>query len=80
MKQVRIHDAELLHQLQSNAAVDVVDATGRVIGRVEFKAMTYPEIGLTDEELQNRLHDPNAKWFTADEVVTRLKGHMGGAR
>jgi hypothetical protein len=35
--------------------------------------MSCPEVGLTDEELDERLNDPNAKWYTADEVIARLR-------
>ena len=30
-------------------------------------------IDLTDEELDQRLNDPNAKWYTPDEVMARLR-------
>jgi hypothetical protein len=35
--------------------------------------MTFPELGLTDEELERRENDPNAKWHTAEEVMARLR-------
>lgn len=80
MKQVRIHDSELLNQLQTNPTVEVVDATGRVIARVEYKSMSCPEIGLTDEELEARLKDPNAKRYTAEEVMAHLNNRLNGDR
>lgn len=35
--------------------------------------MSRPEVGLTAEELDERLNDPNARWYTADEVMARLR-------
>ena len=80
MKHVRIHDAELLGQLQSNGTVDVVDATGRVIGRIAYKPMTDPEIGPTDEVLNARRRDPNVKYFTAAEVEAHLLKRINDRR
>lgn len=75
MKQLIITDAELLEQLRANAPVNVVDGDCKVIGRVLFLPMTYPELGLTDEELRRRETDPNATWHSTDEVIQRLLGH-----
>jgi hypothetical protein len=49
---------------------------GRLLGRF-FPAgkpgISYPESGLTDDELMRRLADPNAKWRTPEEVMARLR-------
>jgi len=49
---------------------------GRLLGQfipAPRAGMTYPELGLTDEELNRRLNDPNAKWYTPEEVMERLR-------
>lgn len=35
--------------------------------------MMFPELGITDEEMNRRLNDPNAKWYTGEEVMARLR-------
>jgi hypothetical protein len=35
--------------------------------------MSFPELGVTDEELERRINDPNAKWVTGEEVMARLR-------
>jgi hypothetical protein len=35
--------------------------------------MSFPEFGMTDEELKRRENDPNVRWYTADEVMARLR-------
>ena len=39
--------------------------------------MMFPELGITDEEMERRLNDPDAKWVTADEVMARLRELRG---
>ena len=34
--------------------------------------VSFPELGITDEEMDRRLNDPNAKWYTGEEVKKRL--------
>jgi len=50
---------------------------GRVLGQfvpVEpSKKMSFPEFGMTDEELDRIENDPNQKWYTAEEVMARLR-------
>lgn len=49
---------------------------GRVLGRfipAPKPGLSYPEIGLTDAELMERLNNPNAKWYTPEEVMARLR-------
>lgn len=55
---------------------EVRTVDGRLLGQFIPAAkpkMSFPEIGLTDEELERRVNDPNAKWHTTDEVMARLK-------
>ena len=75
MKQFQVTDPDLLALLRTNAPVDVVDGDGKVIGRVQFQPMTYPEFGMTDEEMHRHDNDPNATWHTTDEVVEWLQRH-----
>lgn len=62
--------------------IELTAPDGRVLGRfvpVEpSKKMTYPELGMTDEELERRMNDPNVKWYTADEVMARLRSLKKG--
>ena len=57
--------------------IEVKAPDGRVLGQfvpVEpSKKMTYPEFGMTDEELERRMNDPNVRWYTADEVMARVR-------
>ena len=49
---------------------------GRLLGRffpIGKPGISYPELGLTDEELRQRLADPHAKWHTPEEVMARLR-------
>ncbi|MDB5306784.1 MAG: hypothetical protein JWO38_986 [Gemmataceae bacterium] len=43
-------------------------------------AMSFSECGLTDEELEQRLNDPNATWHTPEEVMIRLREIDRGSR
>lgn len=55
--------------------IELTAPDGRVLGRfvpVEPK-MSFPEFGMTDEELARRENDPNVRWYTADEVMERLR-------
>ena len=33
----------------------------------------FPEFGVTDEEMDRRLNDPDATWVTGDAVMARLR-------
>lgn len=58
---------------------EVRAADGRLLGRFlpsiegEGDKMSYPESGLTDAELLARATDPNAKLFTPEQVMARLR-------
>lgn len=77
MTQIQITDPELMARLLGQNPVEVVDASGRVVGRVAFEATNEPEFDMTDEELERLENDPEAVWFTAGEVVARLQGLQG---
>lgn len=57
--------------------IEVKAPDGRVLGQflpVEpSKKMSFPEFGMTDEEIFRQDNDPNMKWYTADEVMERLR-------
>jgi len=57
--------------------IEVRAPDGRVLGRFvpveSSKKMSYPELGITDEEFERRANDPNVRWYTADEVMERLR-------
>jgi len=50
---------------------------GRVLGQfvpVEpSKKTSFPEFGMTDEEIFRMDNDPNMKWYTPEEVMERLR-------
>ena len=60
----------------TGAEVEVFGPDGRLLGRFSpapRPGMMFPEFGITDEEMERRLNDPNAKWVTGDEVASRLR-------
>ena len=59
-----------------NGPEELRSADGRLLGRFipnPAAKMTYPEFGMTDEELNSRSKNPNAIWYTAEEVSERLR-------
>jgi hypothetical protein len=57
--------------------IELTAPDGRVLGQfvpVEpSKKMSFPEFGMTDEEIFRIDNDPNMKWYTAEEVMERLR-------
>jgi hypothetical protein len=75
---VRIQDEKAVAPLESaKAPVDVQAADCRHLGRFipgdESNRMSFPEFGFTDAELERRANDPDVRWYTADEVMARLR-------
>jgi hypothetical protein len=75
---VKLQDQNAIAALEAaKVPVDVQTADGRYIGRFipvdPSNKMSFPEFGLTDEELERLENDPNQKWYTADEVMARLR-------
>ena len=73
---VTIRDAADAEALGSTVGpeVEVYGPTGQLLGRftpAPRPGMTYPEFGLTDEELERRANDPDG-WVTAAQVEARL--------
>jgi hypothetical protein len=55
---------------------DLRGPDGKLIGRfipVGKLTLSFPELDITDEELLQRMNDPNAKWHTPEEVMARLR-------
>jgi hypothetical protein len=75
---VQINDKEAVAALAAaTAPLELRAPDGRVLGQfvpVEpSKKMSFPEFGMTDEEIFREDNDPNTKWYTADEVMERLR-------
>jgi hypothetical protein len=68
-----VADEQMAEKLRVEGPREVRTADGRLLGRFTPARMSCPVVGLTDEELDERLNDPNAKWYTADEVMARLR-------
>ncbi len=59
-----------------NGPEELRSADGRLLGQFipnPAAKMTYPEFGMTDEELNSRAKNPNAIWHTPAEVSERLR-------
>lgn len=59
----------------SEFPVELRSPDGKLVGRFvpSIPGMRFPELGITDEEMDRRLNDPDAKWVTGDEVMARLR-------
>ncbi|WP_439621770.1 hypothetical protein [Gemmata sp.] len=79
---VTINDPAAVSTLASVTGVEVEirGPDGQLLGRftpAPRPGMSFPELGVTDEEMERRLNDPNAKWVTGDEVMARLRSLRG---
>ena len=79
---VTIRDAATVTALAETVGpqVDVYGPDGLLLGRftpAPRPGMMFPELGMTDAELDGLENDPNAKWFTPDEVSARLRSLRG---
>ena len=73
---ILIEDDTIVAALSGASQPEEVRARdGRLLGRFipAAKKMTFPELGMTDEELEARERRPDARWYTAEEVMTRLR-------
>jgi hypothetical protein len=54
--------------------MNVFGPDGQLLGQFwpVVPGMSFPEFGITDKEIERRLNDPNAKWYTHEEVMARL--------
>jgi len=75
---VKIRDPNAVAAMEAaKSPIDVQTADGRYLGRFipgdESNRMSFPEFGFTDVELERRANDPAVRWYTADEVMARLR-------
>jgi hypothetical protein len=74
---IEIRDEKTAAELKSaDRAQDVRTADGQFLGRfvpAKNVKMSCPELGLSDEEIQARLNDPNAEYCTPEQVMARLR-------
>jgi hypothetical protein len=74
---IQIHDEPTATNLaRASSPQEIRGPDGQLLGQfipAPRPGLSYPEIGLTDEELMRRLNDPNAKWYTPEEVMARLR-------
>lgn len=80
---VTVRDETTVSELEHavGAEVELRTRDGRLLGRflpAPRPGMMFPELGKTDDELDRIEHDPNARWYTADEVLARIRS-LGGA-
>lgn len=64
----------------TESQVELRGPDGQLLGRytpAPRPGLTFPELGMTDEELDRLENNPNAKWHTADEVMARLRSLQG---
>ncbi len=62
--------------VSTGSEIEILGPDGQLLGRftpAPRPGMSFPELGITDEEMYRRLNDPNAKWVTGDEVMARLR-------
>lgn len=55
---------------------EVRGPNGILLGRfipATLSKTSIPEFGVTDEELEQQLRDPNEKWVSPEEVMARLR-------
>lgn len=55
---------------------EVRASDGRLLGHfapAPPPKMSFPELGITDDEIDRILHDPNATWVTPEDVMARLR-------
>jgi hypothetical protein len=55
---------------------EVRGPNGAILGQfipASLPKVSFPEFGVTDEELERQLTDPNEKWVTPEVVMARLR-------
>ncbi len=60
--------------------VEVRGPGGQLLGRftpAPRPGMSFPELGVTDEELDREIADPNTQWVTAEQVNARMRELRG---
>ena len=61
---------------------NVYGPDGQLLGQFwpRVPGMSFPELGVTDEELDRIIADPATRWVTGDEVMARLRAIDAGGR
>ena len=64
----------------SEFPVELRSPDGKLVGRFvpSIPGMRFPELGITDEEMDRLLNDPDG-WVTAEEVNAKLRELRGMA-
>jgi hypothetical protein len=55
---------------------EIYTPDGRLIGQFipsRRPGLSFPELGITDAEFERKLDDPNAVWYTPEQVMARLR-------
>ena len=74
---VTIHDAATAATLADITGMDVEvrGPDGLLLGHftpAPRPGRMFPELGITDEEMDRRLNEPDSAWVTGEEVMARL--------
>jgi len=75
---ITVNDPAMLATLSTAVGeeLEIRSPDGQLLGRftpAPRPGMSFPELGITDEEMERRINDPNAKWVTGEEVMARLR-------
>ena len=60
--------------------VEVRGPDGQLLGRftpAPRPGMSFPELGVTDDEMDREIADPNTQWVTAEVVNARMRELRG---
>jgi hypothetical protein len=62
--------------------IELKSPDGRVLGQfvpaAPSKSISFPELGITDEEFERRVNDRAVRWYTPEEVMARLRSLRKG--
>ena len=64
----------------TGVGIEVRGPDGQLLGRftpAPRPGMSFPELGVTDEEMDREIADPNTKWVTGKEVNARVRELRG---
>jgi hypothetical protein len=74
---IQIRDEGTAAALATSASPqDILGPAGQLLGRfipTSNLKVSFPELEITDEELDQLRNDPDAKWCTPDDVTARLR-------
>ena len=73
---VTISDSTTAAELRaSTMPQDLFGLDGRLLGRFmpAVPGMRFPELGITDDEMDCRVNAPDSEWVTGEEVIARLR-------